>query len=100
MIMTFYFTIFRLVSHTTVQREVSWKASQIVFFARWAYFTPSASKSLASAAKDTLFKVLDSPCKKLEDLSNLLSLVVNQLSELIPTGDFTDEVIFVFTFKF
>jgi len=82
----------RLVSHTTVQREVSWKASQIVFFARWAYFTPSASKSLASAAKDTLFKVLDSPCKKLEDLSNLLSLVVNQLSELIPTGDFTDEV--------
>ena len=82
----------RLISHVTMQREVSWKASQIVFFARCAYFTPLVSKSLASAAKDTFFKVLDSPCKKLEDLSNLLSLVVNELSNLVPTGDFSDEV--------
>lgn len=81
-----------------MQREVSWKASQIVFFARWAYFTPSATKSLASAAKDTLFKVLDSPCKKLEDLSNLLSLVVDELSPLIPTGDFSHEVCYLFVF--
>ena len=59
-------------NHPAIQREVDWKASQLVFLVTLAYFTPSASKVLSTAMKEAFHRALDSPCKKLEDLSAVL----------------------------
>ena len=75
-----------------MQREIAWKASQIVFIVRWAYFTPSASKPFALASKDIFFRAIDNPCKKLEDLSSLLSLVVDEIGGLISSSELSDQV--------
>lgn len=75
-----------------MQREVDWKASQLVFLATWAYFTPSASKIFATAAKETFHRALDNPCKKLEDLSAVLSKGFDQVNKLVPGSGISDEV--------
>ncbi|KAI9561474.1 hypothetical protein GHT06_012432 [Daphnia sinensis] len=83
----------KLISHPAMQREVEWKASQLVFLAQWAYFTPSASKVFSSAAKETFHRALDHPCKKLEDLSTFLSKSFEQVNKLVDVdGEITDEV--------
>lgn len=80
-----------------MQRDVEWKASQLVFLAQWAYFTPSASKVFSSAAKETFHRALDHPCKKLEDLSTFLSKSFDQVNKLVDVdGEITDEVRFHF----
>ncbi|KAK4004573.1 hypothetical protein OUZ56_006306 [Daphnia magna] len=83
----------KLISHPAMQRDVEWKASQLVFLAQWAYFTPSASKVFSSAAKETFHRALDHPCKKLEDLSTFLSKSFDQVNKLVDVdGEITDEV--------
>lgn len=82
----------RLVSHPAMQREVDWKASQLVFLAQWAYFTPSASKIFSSAAKENFHKALDQPCKRLEDLSTVLLKAFDQVNTLVPDSDISDQV--------
>ena len=67
-----------------MQREVDWKASQLVFLAQWAYFTPTASKVFTSAAKETFHRALDHPSKKLEDLSTFLSKTATFLMRYFP----------------
>lgn len=75
-----------------MNREVDWKASQLVFLATYAYFTPSEAKGIATAAKETFHRALDNPCKKLEDLSSVLYKTFDQLNKLVPDSDITDEV--------
>ncbi|XP_057372499.1 myb-binding protein 1A-like protein [Daphnia carinata] len=83
----------KLISHPAMQRDVEWKASQLVFLAQWAYFTPSASKVFSSAAKETFHRALDHPCKKLEDLSTFLSKSFHHVNKLVDVdGEITDEV--------
>jgi len=89
-------TPFRLLNHLAIQREVDWKASQLVFLARWGYFTPTASKVLTTVAKDTFHRALDSSCKKLEDLSSVLFKAFIQVNEWIPSSDISEEVTVVF----
>lgn len=79
-------------SHPAVQREVDWKASQLVFLAKWAYFTPMASKVLSSAVKEAFHRALDSPCKKLEDLSAVLFKAFVEVNKSLPDGDMAQEV--------
>ena len=90
--MTFFYFV-RLISHPVMGREVEWKASQLVFMAKWAYFTPTASKIFTPAAKETFHKALDHPCKKLEDLSAVLSKTFDQINQLVPDSDISDSVI-------
>ena len=87
----------RLLSHPAMQREVDWKASQLVFLAQWAYFSPSASKVFSTAAKETFHRALDNPCKKLEDLSAVLSKAFDQVNSLVPDSEIRDEASLVCT---
>lgn len=78
-----------------MQREVDWKASQLFWLARLAYFTPvspSATKTLIAAVKEAFHRALDGPCKKLGDLSLVLSKAFEQINTLVPASDLTDEV--------
>ena len=75
-----------------MQREVDWKASQLVFLAQWAYFTPTASEVFTSAAKETFHRALDHSSKKLEDLSTFLSKAFEQVNQLVPDSNISDEV--------
>lgn len=83
---------FRLISHPAMSREVEWKASQLVFLAKWAYFSPTASKIFIPAAKETFHKALDHPCRKLEELSAVLSKAFDQVNKLVPDSDISDQV--------
>jgi hypothetical protein len=70
--------------------------SQLLWLARLAYFTPIspiASKFLLAAAKEAFHRALDGPCKKLADLSLVLSKAFEQINSLVPTSDLTEEVI-------
>lgn len=86
----------KLMNVVSMNREVEWKASQLLWLARLAYFTPispSASKALVNAAKEAFHRALDGPCKKLADLSLVLSKAFEQINSLVPTSDLIEEVI-------
>ena len=88
--------LIKLMNVGSMNREVEWKASQLFWLARLAYFTPispSASKVLVAAAKEAFHHALDGPCKKLADLSLVLSKAFEQINSLVPTSDLTEEVI-------
>lgn len=77
-----------------MQREANWRASQLSFLARWAYFSPGTSKVLSSAMKEAFHRALDTPCKKLEDLSTVLLNAFVEINEMVKTsGDVADEVL-------
>jgi hypothetical protein len=75
-----------------MQREVDWKASQLVFLAQWAYFTPTAPKVLNSAAQRNFHRALENSSNKLEDLSTFLSKTFEQVNQLNRNSNISHEV--------
>lgn len=72
--------------------EVDWKVSQLVHLAKYGYFSKPDPKGFTAACQNVFHRARETPSRKLEDLAAVLSKTFDEINELVPDSDISDEV--------